>query len=156
VGTLLETSENQSIRKKCHHPKMSEIYGLSGNVSVFREQKFIRIFGQQNRGGMFPEDTQDIPCRTHMIPGSISSRIKRYFFSKIFRTALKPLSLPFSGHRGSCSGNEWKRRGVILTTNPNLYNIFHYAALIKKIDIYFQDLLANIIPGPYGKYRYYS
>jgi hypothetical protein len=99
VETLLETPENQSIRKRCHHPKMSEIYDLSGNVSVFKEQKFIRIFGQQNRGGMLPEDTQDIPCRTRMIPGSISSRIKGYFFSKIFRTALRPINLPFSGHR---------------------------------------------------------
>ena len=37
---------------------MSEIYDLSGNVSVFREQKFIRIFGQQNKGGTLPEYTK--------------------------------------------------------------------------------------------------
>jgi hypothetical protein len=52
------------------------------------------------------------------------------------------------GTGGSCSGNEWKRRGVKLTTNPNLYNLFYYTALILKIGIYFQDLLANIVPGP--------
>jgi hypothetical protein len=99
VGTLPETSENQSIKKRYHHPKMSEIYDLSGNVSVFGEQKFIRIFGQQYRGGMLPENTQDIPCRTHMIPGLISNRVKDYFFSKISRMALRPISLLVSGHR---------------------------------------------------------
>jgi len=61
VGTLPGTSEKQPIKKRCHRQKMSEIYDLSGNVSVFREQKFIRTLGQQERGGMLPEDTQDIP-----------------------------------------------------------------------------------------------
>jgi hypothetical protein len=41
VGTFSVTSENQSIKKICHHPKTSDIDDLSGNVPVFREQKFI-------------------------------------------------------------------------------------------------------------------
>jgi len=47
-----------------------------------------------------------------------------------------PSAFYLVGTGGSCSGNGLKGRGVNLTTNPNLYNLFYYTALISKIDMF--------------------
>jgi hypothetical protein len=56
---------------------------------------------------------------------------KDYFFSKITRTALRPISFYSVGTGGSYSGNGLNGRGVNLTTNPNLY-IFLYNTYLKN------------------------